>query len=476
MKRAWQNFINFHLPVLIFITLVFFLSEKINIGNGFGMDGQTYGAIATDFLKKFSTINIRYIQRCLPSGIIYIILTILGIPKNNPNIINSFIILNIISIGIVIYLWIKIAEFLNMSYKSKWFGIISLIGNYAILKWSSYYPVLTDIPSYALGMSMVYFYLTNRPYLQLIIAAIGIFTFPLCAYFSLLLILYPRHIQIKYQKRVHRNFANQVFVGGVAVSLVLINYLIYNKIWSFSTFTSILISLTYIYLSYYYLSWSVGSIVALKYIFRIHQKLSVSVLAILTISLIIFLQNKFAISPVIGVTTLQGLLQNLSRYSITHPGVFITSHLIFFGPVLFYTIFLWKIVGLHINKNFGFGAILFIGLGILLSLDSESRHLFFIFPFIVTVTVKELDSQPHLYPSFYLFLFTSFWLSKLWLSIGNIVASKKDVYPDLLFYMHLGPWMLTPFYYMHLGVCILIGYLFYSQMQQSLKVSHEIKS
>ena len=136
-----------------------------------------------------------------------------------------------------------------MSYKSKWFGIISLIGNYAILKWSYYYPVLTDISSYTLGMSMVYFYLTNRSYLQLIIAAIGIFTFPLCAYFSLLLILYPRHIQIKYQKRAHRNFANPVFGGGVAVSLLLINYLIYNKIWSFSTFTSILISLTYIYLS-----------------------------------------------------------------------------------------------------------------------------------------------------------------------------------------------------------------------------------
>ena len=41
-----------------------------------------------------------------------------------------------------------------------------------------------------------------------------------------------------------------------------------------------------------------------------------------------------------GVTTLQGLLQNLSRYSITHPGVFITSHLIFFGPFILYDFFM----------------------------------------------------------------------------------------------------------------------------------------
>jgi hypothetical protein len=90
---------------------------------------------------------------------------------------------------------------------------------------------------------------------------------------------------------------------------------------------------------------------------------------------------------------------------------------------------------------------IFLGISLAMALNSESRHLVFIFPFVVALTIKVLDTRPIAPATVLLFLVLSLALSRVWLSIGNP--------PGLAYSMNFGPWWSLPIYFINLLLAII---------------------
>jgi len=65
----------------------------------------------------------------------------------------------IILLTLLAYVWCLIARELDIGMRGKWLGFVALFVNFAVLKQAGYYPVLTDVPAYALGALTLLFYL-----------------------------------------------------------------------------------------------------------------------------------------------------------------------------------------------------------------------------------------------------------------------------------------------------------------------------
>src|SRR5262249_8094898 len=96
--------------ILLFAVFYDFLSEELNCGGGFGMDGQLYGKIAQSPSFYFADIKSFYNHRFLPSLFVHFGLRITGVPLTSDAIIRGFIGLNVLNLAMALFLWLQIAR------------------------------------------------------------------------------------------------------------------------------------------------------------------------------------------------------------------------------------------------------------------------------------------------------------------------------------------------------------------------------
>jgi hypothetical protein len=140
----------------------------------------------------------------------------------------------------------------------------------------------------------------------------------------------------------------------------------------------------------------------------------------------------------------QRMLPLVCYLSIAKPGIFLVSHAVFYGPVVLLAIHRWSAMCALIRQH-GVGLSLTACFGVLLGLDSESRHLLNFLPLFVPFIVKVCDQEA--WALGWGLAVASLVMSKVWLPIlvGPGMPTPLT-FPDQTLFMNLGPWMSVSMY------------------------------
>ena len=446
--------------VLVAATLNHVFSEKIGVNRGLGWDGRHYGAWAVDFHGEVLSkgLNAYYAQRLLPSATVHYSLRLLGIEPNVQNVINGFGVLNIACLTLCAWLWVLTARHLRVERAGLILGFIGLFVNFFVLKWSPYYPVLTDVPTYLVGFLTIYFYLTGRRGALLATTILSSFMWPTALYLGALLLLFPREPAIDTGAPArHAALPIAVALMPVAFLLGLTGYLgwigweipygVRQPIrWMLPL--SVALMLGYVFFA----CWSLFNnqkMFDIRYWKRRLLSPDVYVVVAALVALKILLSMISTEPPSLENEKLHVAVMAMT--GVARPGAFFIPHALVFGPIALLALIAWRPT-VRLIRQHGIGLSLAIALGVLVGIKSESRNLVNILPLVMPFLVlacTKLARQPGFLWGFFV---VSLAFSKIWLRIN--VSSDPNTWPNRLFWTD-GPWIPTPAYFLQAVLVVL---------------------
>jgi hypothetical protein len=429
-------------------------SEKIQVMGGYGWDGSIYGALAEDFYTQVFTRGLSdyRVQRILPSAVVHYSLRLLRLPRTQANVIAAFGLLNVALVTLAAGCWCRLADHEKISSRGKWLGFVGLFVNFALWKWTAYYPVLTDMWAFVIGLLMLYCYLTDRLWRLGALTFLGAFIWPTLLYHGLLLVMFPRRRDADAVGGPAPWCLNQCLAGAVAVTVCVLLFRLLRS----------------------YQPWMAGANTLLDY-----QPLSLGTLAALAcVGLFLFfgmaalwnhsslfrplywLKSLRPLPLLVGIAILVGskalaaalagfpdpvrtynVLVQTGWLAVKKPFLFGIAHVVYFGPIVLLALLRWRAVccGLH---GCGLGLTLCVSATLLLGLHCESRFVLPCFPIVVFGVVKAMEDVRWRALHYGVFVVLALFFSKCWLQIGGLPdSSHPGEFPAQLFFMNLGPWM-----------------------------------
>lgn len=457
---------------LIVALLGFLLGERVEVNGGLGWDGVIYARWARDFNQEVFVrgVDTYYIQRILPAAMVHYGLRVLGVARTDANIMSAFGLLSVILLTLMGYLWALIAERLVLGRAGTWLGFCGLFLNYVVLKHTFYCPVTTDTWAYAIGLAMLWSYLDDRPSWLCILILISGFTWPLAVYVGALLLLFPRNTV------VDRNPvpANRLLLAAVAGLSGLLAYLGIRYVLHVGpSLAHGLVDDPYLQpmhallrlseaISVAYVIAGVGVLLNWdrffdwKGLFRPLWSWRVPAVAILFALLGALHWQWSNRQQFMGMTD---LLVLTGFATVAKPGVFLVTHFAYYGPFFLLMLFVWSPVCRHLHQQ-GLGLCLAVLLGLLLSLNSQSRYFLNIFVMVVPFLVKATEPLRWRPWQYVLLAGLCLFCSKCWLIINvEPFTGKLLEFPDQYMFMSHGPWIATSMYLVQGVVALVLGYV-----------------
>ncbi len=439
----------------------FLLGEKIQVGDGLGWDGSLYGEWAKDFYSSVivGRVDDYYIHRTLPSAVVHYSLRLISADLTNENVIRGFGLLNVICITASAIFWSLIANELNIHSRGKILGFVSLFINYSLLKFPSYYPVLTDVPSFAIGMAMLYSYLTTKRVSLIALIVAGSLVWPTLAYEGAILLLFPRGPDdvpvLAAPRKLNGVVAFSVAFTAAAYMIWLISF--NSPGFGFGESTILLRPLG-IVLCFLYLFFGLRVLLDYERLFNIAALLRRAMSPAFYVSLLFVVAlNRLAYSlssKNSEVVTLGSFITDMAFAGSSMPLVLV-AHVVFFGPVIIIALFCFKPV-CRLLQEYGIGLVLAVTVGFILSLNSESRRIGNFLPLIIPFLVKVVESLNWRLWHYWVFGSISIIFSKIWLKIGGAPDSQDMMsYTSQLYYMNFGPFMSVEMYAIQ-GIAVVI--------------------
>jgi hypothetical protein len=191
------------LCMVVYGLLYLNFGEIIAVNQGCGWDGFTFRDYAAYGPQQFTNKQLSpyYAQRWLPSMIVhytsYYALAIMQyfsmeMPESaTVAIVSTFQVYNIFLLAIAAWLWGLIARYFSLKTLVAWTGFSLVFGGFAILKYSFYYPPLTDTSAFFIGILMLYSYLLKREWLLLGAIVLGFWTWQTTFFVGMMLYLFP---------------------------------------------------------------------------------------------------------------------------------------------------------------------------------------------------------------------------------------------------------------------------------------------
>ncbi|HYF50153.1 MAG TPA: hypothetical protein VEJ63_12160 [Planctomycetota bacterium] len=392
--------------------------EKILINDGAGYDGVVY----CNIVEKFPFIYHRgvtdpyYAQRIAPCGIVHYGMRLLGVPLEKPNILIAFDVLNIVLLACSALLWGRIADHLKIEYLNKWLGFFALFVNFCNAKFNLFYPALTDVSAFALGLAFVFLYLTGSTWRLALATLVSAFAWPVGMLVGLSLLVFPKGA-VTVQSRPRMSWIVTVLL---ATTVTVFAYVVairgyvpvgappMNDVWLLS------VAVLFGYLLVLASLIDTWPAIPLKVNWRLFIKrvLAGSLVFGITLGALAYMSNS---AP--PRNTLSMFLKANLAMAVAKPGGFLVAHFVYFGPIACLLLLCWKDVVRHLQA-WGLGAVIAAAAGVLLALSSESRQLIMLFPLFAVAAIAALNER-RLPASFYvLFVASSVLLSKVWLLIN----------------------------------------------------------
>lgn len=205
--------------------------ERVGVAGGLGWDGQVYASWTRDPRGTVfgPGLDPYYVQRFLPSLVVYLGLSLSGAELSNRNIIVGFSILNtVLSIASI---WVvgRIAGLLGLRPYGRCLAIIALFANFYFLKFCIYYPVLTDSSAYLLTLLQFLFFLRRRTLALILTTTVGAFIWPTALLVGATLAIFPRSEGVEPEETpFSRRAAIAAAVLASAGFLLLVAYICYR--------------------------------------------------------------------------------------------------------------------------------------------------------------------------------------------------------------------------------------------------------
>lgn len=424
-------------------------------------DGYRYIAIAKKFLES-GMLDPYRVMRIAPSGVVHGGLGALGLPYTNENILLGFQLLNLLALCTAVYAVDRALRHLGVGSRTREFGLVLLVVNYAMLKYSVFYPALSDFSAIGLGSLLLLFYLKGRTAALVLTSLVCAFTWPILFYQGLVLLLLP--VEDRESERLPKRWRTRLSTLSAAWGLGLLAYFVWFR--NLDTYTGsirleplyVLAAAVFLIPMYFFLP----TMLFQKAFFELRSVLgrlqAWRIFAALFLCGLIWLLQDWAVTREFPDTTF-GLSHFLSvqvLYGAARPLINIVAHTSFYGCLPVLVIIFWKPFGIAVARR-GLGLVLaFVMNFYLILLASESRQLSNLLPWFVVFLCAVLD-RFHL-PRYFgsLLLVLNVVLSKLWLPMGDPWFTQRHL-------MSNGPWMSEAMWRLQLlGFGVVATLLFFS--------------
>jgi hypothetical protein len=444
-----------------------FHGERVPVNGGFGWDGVLYASWARDFPHEVfgHRVNNYYIQRVLPSAVVHYSLRTLGIPPTDAAILRGFGICAVLMHALAACCWCLIARDLRLSLAGKWFGFIALFVNYIVLKYTRYCVVGTEASAYLLGLMMLLCCLRRWRALLAIVTVVGGFVWPTAVYVGAALLVFPRTRSADGPVPPAPRLAGAltailVILAGLGIWFVLQTPPSLQTIMVANEFSepyrpalplSVAVALAYLGAAFYPLLNG-------RLLYELRALVTRRRVLIVGIVLVGLLALKFVQGSLSRPEPTQGLgvfLRQTAYTSLVRPGIFLVTHVAFYGPFFLLTAFFWRQTVRQIH-GIGIGLTLAVAVGLLFSLNSQSRFFMNIFPMVLPFVVKVIDERRISALQFGFTAIAAVLLSKVWFTINSgQFHGRLSEFPDQGLFMTHGPWI-SPLMYAVQGIVFLI--------------------
>ncbi|MES2778811.1 MAG: hypothetical protein V4651_02840 [Bacteroidota bacterium] len=444
------------------------LGERTPFQNGLGWDGKNYATLTSNFeeMAMHKKIDSYQYQRIFTPVVIFYASEVLHIKLSVETIPYVFRVFNILLLAFTVWLFFNLCTHFSFRPQTEIIGFAALFFNYFVLKNTPYYPILTDVAGFWMGMMICYFFLKRKNTALFLSMLLGHFTFPLLLVtsiplswnirnnsilnalqkttglkvwaitiivcilsFTALVLWYPSILNPKYMMVLQ--------VYGLPISIAWVIFYIWKSILSFNTGNTI-----------------EGIVDWKKILFT-------------TLGLLAFLISANAMIARISIPeegfTPQVFLFNIIQQSISEPFISLIAHTIYVGPAILLILLYFKDFTRTIKQQ-GDSAVGYFIIIALLCLGSESRQFVPYYPFMVLMLMLTLNAFTFSIKQVLLFCLLALVSSKCWFPI-NVpdIFSKYDFgnFPDQRYFMNQGPFMSEQSYLINFLIVSIMGCCIY---------------
>ncbi len=441
---------------LILISIVF--GEKTFIGGGFGWDGVAYASWVRDFpAVLFNRLDSYHIVRILPSAAVNMMMRLFKVELTNSNILVCWQTFNFLMGVISVFIILKISAFFHFTKQSTILILSILIFNVGILKLYIWNPVITDISVFAFTLVLFYAFLKNFKGLIVLISILGFFTWPSFFILGMILYLFPYRVNSNKKNYFSTFLESKSFntVIGFSLGIAIVALCIYYSIYycfefADNFYASPIVSLywlslgcivVYLYYAYMRLIFrpkilpQIYSSIDLSFIFRFSATLVLYITLTLIKSRMITSEN--------GIHGLDRYLAMTFNFPFVRPLSNIVAHTVWFGPVFILILYYSKQIFNKINIDGGLGVMIIMTIGLLMSLNSESRMLITFVPLLCFYLVSSIGNYITR-KQVIIIIISQLVFSKIWYKInwGTIDEWINPLeFPAQHCFMNAGPWM-----------------------------------
>ncbi|KAA3648468.1 MAG: hypothetical protein DWQ07_05600 [Chloroflexi bacterium] len=330
---------------------------------------------------------------------------------------------------------------------------------------------MTDALAITLGMLALYFYLKDWRWAMLLLLVAAAFTWPLMVIGILILLAFPRQDTGSASAPWRLNLWAALALSLLWLFAVIYYHFIEGRYPDFglaiyrpTVWLSIPLGLVFVFLLFFYALDS-------KSLFDFRSYFRQLKWPWLLLGVVIFLGLRWVVTTFSqpGGLGYAWYFTRLSLDTINRPLIFLLAHIVYFGPFVLLTVFFFRRFAKQIHR-FGLGMSLFMLMHLVLTLDSETRHLVNVLPFFVAFTALAVNDLRWPRWFYWGLAVVGILTSKTFIHFGTLSGSEFE-FPRQWYFMNHGPWINNDMYVVQ-GVVILLvaaGMFWIIQKQRSLR-------
>jgi hypothetical protein len=453
--------------VTVAYVLAVVLQEHIKIQDGLGWDGALFAPWARDFRAVLRDgVDAYYAQRVLPSAVAYFGLDSLGLPASNRAIVRAFQIANVVLVALSAWSYDVAARSLRVSAQSRWLGALGLFGSFAILKFSAFDPVLTDVWGFSFGMFQVQFYLTRRHLPLALVSMLGAFAWPTLLPAGACLLFFQAVAEPRVGTPARTPWHLHDLIAGVLVAVWV--WLCWPMAKAGHTLGNSTgeIDLRFVRLSLVlsaaYLFVGTRELLADRRLLEPRTYLRAAwslpgALAVATFAAALGLRSALTTRP--GLYGLKDTIEMTVFSALKEPGIFALAHVLYWGPLVLLMFLGWRRVVAAIQRA-GPGMTGVAVLALVMSLNGESRKLVSFAPLFYVCLLPVLDQLAISARRAWFLGITTLLFSRVWIRFEGNMTGDLARLPGQMLYMVMGPWITPEMYLLQLLIVLgLAAYL-----------------
>jgi hypothetical protein len=388
---------------------------------GIGYDGRLYTELTRDFFQmaEASRIPKERVDRLLPFLLSHLLFRFFGLPTTDENIIHYFQLLNLILTALSSILFLRISRLLSLSTKNTVIWFVLLFSSFGVAKHPFYYPVLCDVWVFFLGMASVWAYLSGSQIFSVLLTIVGAFSWSTSVLFNLLWLLFPRNNKASDSERLIAS--PEKWSALVAGAMVLLMFCLLSPVEGLQLLIVRAVSLIALWFFLFIATSPFLTLLSRMDNFAPRRVMMRRIgLAILCVGVVAtlrsYIESRYLSGPPLDWRRM--FISHLPERATVMPAVFLVGHYMYFGFLMCLLIINWnKVVEAAFSK--GTGAFLALGGALILSLNSESRHLIFLLPFVAILGAESYKDRAWAIQHLFMVVVLSLGIGHAWLEIGS---------------------------------------------------------